>query len=260
MKYRSFLIASVLLLSGLLHAQEPFRDSAFTAIDEAYNSGQYLSAELDARRLLELPGVSTSQRVWLEGRIAFSLIAQGKGTAAKERFISLLRLDEAYELDPVMTSPKILSVFNDARTLFAQRRRAEIQDSLRMRAKQQEEDDRTVTYRTVVFPGWEQLYHGRQLTGTVLMGAGAATLTSGIIFEFLRSKARNEYLQAVDPSVISSRYDRYDSYRKAEIYSFSAFAVVYLLSESEVFLGQGFSVAPTVTQQGAVGMRFSADF
>lgn len=224
-------------------AQELSRDSALTEIETAYTTGQYLSAELDARRMLEVPELSDSVKVQLEKWIAFSLIAQGKSTAAKERFVALLQIDDTFELDPVFTSPKILSVFNDARTKFITWRKAAAAETLRSATLKQEHDDRTITYRTIVFPGWEQIHHDRSQTGYVLMGAGVISLSSGILFEVLRSDARNDYLKATTLSEISTTYDSYNTYRKAEIYSFSLFALIYVISEIDVFTHADISVS-----------------
>ena len=78
----------------------------------------YVTAELEARRLLESRDINDSVRVAVYKIIAFSLIAQGKTELAKEQFISLLKLEPGYDLDPVYTSPKILVIFRESRQNF----------------------------------------------------------------------------------------------------------------------------------------------
>jgi hypothetical protein len=112
----------------------------------------------------------------------------------------------------------------------------------------QEHPQYSVTYRAIIFPGWEQFNQERILQGYVFGGVGFATLTSGIVFEFLRSNARKEYLDAITLSDISSKYDTYNTYRKAEIYSFVAFALVYIASEIDVFTATGVSIQPKYSE------------
>jgi hypothetical protein len=222
--------------SVLLNAQNGSVTSALMDIESLYTNGQYLSAELEARRMYEQTGLNDSTKVQLEKWIAFSLIAQGKSSIAKERFVALLNIDGTFELDPILTSPKILSVFNDARVKFISQRKNAAIDST------QRQMEYSVTYRTICFPGWEQFYQGRTAQGYIYGGAAVVTLTSGIVFEFLRSNARKEYLAATSASDISSKYDSYNSYRKGEIYSFTAFALVYIVSEIDVFTAAGISL------------------
>jgi hypothetical protein len=250
----------VLVLCATALPQQTGSDSALAAIEASYNSGQYLSAELDARRMFEQNSLRDSVKVQLDKWIAFSLIAQGKIPAAKERFVSLLKIDDTFELDPVLTSPKILAVFNDARGAFIAIRKAAAADSSRGLAQTTSASINPVTFRTIAFPGWEQLHQGRTQAGYVMLGAGIVSLTSGIVFEVLRSDARDDYMRAVKPADIASNYDSYNTYRKAEFYSFAAFAAIYIFSEIDVFQQNGLSVTPMTSLRGDHSLRFSLNF
>lgn len=258
MKTIPFVFTVLCLIAGPVSAQS--RDSSLTEIELSYISGQYLSAELESRRLLEQSGLSDSVKVQLEKWIAFSLIAQGKSGAAKERFIALLQMDESFELDPVLTSPKILFVFNEARSAFNARRKTAAADTLKNGWSLQARSGRTVTYRTIIFPGWEQLHQGRNTEGYLFASAGAVTLASGIAMEILRFNARQEYLDAVSVNGIASAYDKYDTYRKAEYYSFGAFIAVFLLSEADVFLRSDVTIQQNISHSGAHSLQFSFGF
>lgn len=231
MKNLTLVITVILCLVHLSSAQNTTQiDSALQSIESLYNNARYSDAELESRRLLEESSLSDSAKVQVEKWIAFSLIAQGKMSTARERFVHLLSLNPDFELDPVLTSPKILSVFNDAKAKFFSMKRLQA-DTTALDSKIKRQG---ITYRTLIFPGWEQLYHGRTTRGSLFLGAGIATLGAGLTFEFLRADARKQYLNATQPSDIASKYDSYNFYRKAEIYSFIGFALVYLASEVDV--------------------------
>ncbi len=235
-------------------------DSTLHEIELLYNNGQYVPAELEARRMSEVPELNDSVKVQVEKWIAFSLIAQGKPSMAKDRFISLLTIDGTFELDPVLTSPKILSVFNDARVKYQTMKKNMRSDSTQPDISQQRSIQYSISYRTIVFPGWEQFHQGRESSGYIFFGAGAISLASGIACELLRSNARDEYRNAKTPGDISSKYDTYNSYRKAEFYSFMTFAVVYLASEIDVFTQSEVSIQPTYSIRSGSQMLLTIKF
>jgi hypothetical protein len=122
-------------------------------------------------------------------------------------------------------------VFNEARAAF----RAGQDPTADSRTRRDNPPADRITYRTILFPGWEQLYHGRKTTGVAFMAAGIATLGTGVALEFVRSSARQEYLTATTPEDIESKYQTYNRVRKAEMWAFAAFVAVYLASEIDVF-------------------------
>jgi hypothetical protein len=242
-----------------LYAQMDSVRTTLQAVESKYNSGAYLSAEVEARRLLEHTPLSDTAFVTLHKCIAFSLIAQGKPDIAREHFKSILTIDPEFSLDPVYTSPKILVVFNETKQSFLSSRKFSNDDST-IRLK----NSRTsISYRTILFPGWEQFHAGRTATGYIFLGAGVAALGAGISFEILRGSARKEYLAAMSPSDINSKYDDYNRYYKAEIASFVAFAIVYVASEIDVFAFDhtpSFSIQPALSPSRGTTLSFNIRF
>lgn len=204
-------------------------DSTLRAVEARYLAGSYQDAEVEGRRLLETPGVPDSVRAMTERWIAFSLVAQGKSVLAQEHFTAVLRIMPDFDLDPVLTSPKILTVFRAAqRSVVAPSVRRDTVMTIHPAAP-------PISYRTLLFPGWEQLHTGRTTHGAVFLGAGAATLGSGIALEFLRSRARRDYLAATSAEEIKKQYSTYNRYYRAEIAAFMAFGAVYVASQFDVF-------------------------
>ncbi len=258
---RSFIIILLFTFFSVaaLRAQDRSADSSLTVIESLYTGGEYIPAELEARRLLEQSGLNDSARVQTEKWIAFSMIAQGKSAAAKERFIALLRIDETFELDPVLTSPKILSVFNDAKVKFLSQKKNAAADSAALNG-QTTIRQTPLSFRAALFPGWEQLHQGRETTGWILLGAGAVSLASGVACEILRADARTEYLNASTSGAVTSAYDRYNNYRKAEYYSFAAFAFVYIASEVDLFSHSSMTIQPVHSQNLGNQLQLSVNF
>ncbi len=241
-----------------IHAQIDSVRAALRAVESKYNSGAYLSAEVEARRFLEHTPLSDSVFVTLHKYIAFSLIAQGKSDIAREHFKSILTIDPDFSLDPVYTSPKILVIFNETKQGFLSGRKILNTDLNFLKNSQT-----PITYRAILFPGWEQLHTGRTTVGSLFLGAGVAALGAGITFEFLRSSARRDYLAAAIPSDISSKYDLYNRYYKAEVASFVAFVVIYAASEIDIFAfdhSPSLSVQPALSSLGKTILTYTIRF
>jgi len=233
---RKIIIVSIFFVIYVqsVYAQE---DSILTILQEIkslYNAGSYMNAELEGRRLLEYPELNDSIRAAVHSSIAFSLTAQGKTELAKEQFISVLKLMPDYDLDPVYTSPKILVIFRETQQYFLSSKKLQ-KDTAKYPLLT---EYNTITYRTIIFPGWEQLHQNRMTAGSIFLGAGIITLGSGIVFEFLRHSARRNYLSETNSLKINEKYKIYNRYYKAEIISFIAFAGVYIASEVDVLLAQ----------------------
>jgi hypothetical protein len=202
---------------------------------------------------MERGPIADSIRIEAERIIAFSLVAQGKTDLAREHFELILSTNPSFSLDPILTSPKILTVFQEAKINAAARRPGTAE------AKRGGQEGTNITFRAVLFPGWEQLYQGRSETGLILVGAGVLTLGSGMTFEILRAPARRDYLAATQPSDIASKYNTYNRYYRGEVYSFIAFAAVYVASEFDLFLNSDRSVdiQPAVSAAGGPGLVLS---
>jgi hypothetical protein len=214
-----------------VHAQSAVRvDSVVALVQGLYEQGSYLSSEVEARRLLENRSLPDSMRVRAEQYLAFSLVAQAKNAVAIDHFVTVLRIDSTFALDPILTSPKILSVFSEAHKQYATMKLFE-----RSVAQRAQLPDHSVSFRTVLFPGWEQAYQGRTVKGYTLLGAGMLSLGATIYFDRERRSSRDEYLAANTPELAASTYTRYNRNYKAEYYSLAAFLAVYVYSQFDAF-------------------------
>ncbi len=210
-------------------------DTLLENIVRLYDNGSYRETELEGRRLLEESGLSDSMHVQIEKYIAFSLVAQDKPQQAASHFTALLRIDSTFDLDPLLTSPKILSAFLEARERFLARK----DDALKNTASSQAVEP--VSFRAVVFPGWEQLHRGRTGTGAAFMAVGASSLVSTVYCEIKRREYRRSYLDATTSESAVARYRKYADVQKVEIYSAALFIAAYIFSEVDVFSNAEFS-------------------
>ncbi len=256
MRVRPYLIAVfICFVSHAMFGQASSADSSLKSANRLYSTGAYESAELTARRAMEQGPIADSVRIEAERIIAFSLVAQGKSDLARDHFEVILATNPSFALDPILTSPKILTVFQEARLRYT---------ASHAPASVEEKGNRGafsgITYRTILFPGWEQYHQGRTTTGLILAGAGVVALGSALTFESLRAPARKDYLAATLPADIASKYDRYNRYYHGEVYSCIAFAAVYIASELDVFLNTETMVEVRPSLGNATGSSLSVSF
>jgi hypothetical protein len=241
----------VLFCAEVMHAQSSV-DSVFRVVDSLYTSGAYSRVELAARRLLENEMLGDSVSLVAEQWLAFALVAEGEPALAREHFARILRRRPQYTLDPALTSPKILAVFNEAQGSF----RAAKTQGVDRQALPEVSLPGGITYRTILFPGWEQLYRGRTTVGAVFLSAGVAALGAGVVLDFVRRSAREDYLAATAPEEIESKYQRYNRASRGEGWAFGSFAAIYLLSEVDVFTHAS-PLSLQVAGPGSPGLRLS---
>jgi len=239
---RLLVLINVLLLSVVPPAfsQSAAKiDTALAGIKSLYDDGSYISAELQARRTLEEKNLSDSARVQLEKYVAFSLVAQGKNDAAVGHFESALEVDSTLTLDPILTSPKILGVFETAKNQFEselEERRSRTAFGTSTKESSFQCKDSEPTFRAILFPGWEQSFRGETVKGHILLGAGTLTALSLIASDLLRRDAKASYLNASTPDLASTRYKTYNTYYETEFYSASAFVLIYIYSGVDAFV------------------------
>ena len=237
-----------LLVAETLRAQPTARvDSLLTLVRELYEQGSYLSSEVEARRLLDNRSLPDSLRVRAEQYLAFSLVAQAKNAGAVDHLVTILRIDSTFTLDPILTSPKILSVFSEARRQFGNMKIPEHNQ----RQLEQRLPDHSLTFRTILFPGWEQAYQGRTVKGYTLLGAGILSLGATVYFDRERRSAQDEYLAANTPELAASKYTRYNNNHKAEYYSLAAFLAIYVYSQFDAFFDLPPHLDPAVSQSSS---------
>jgi hypothetical protein len=243
-----FIFLLSLLDTQALRAQPTAHtDSVVALVRGLYEQGSYLSSEVEARRLLENRSLPDSMRVRAEQYLAFSLVAQAKNAGAVDHFITILRIDSTFGLDPILTSPKILLVFGEARKQYVILKTSEhapYQPVQRL-------PDHGVTFRTVLFPGWEQAYQGRTVKGYTLLGAGILSLGATVYFDRERRSAKEEYLAANTPELATSKYTLYNNNYKAEYYSLAAFLAIYVYSQFDAFFDLPPHLDPTVSQSNS---------
>ncbi|MFQ6093012.1 MAG: hypothetical protein ACE5OR_10075 [bacterium] len=231
MRARFFIILSLL---GVVLSVPPGVFSQTESADvigqliESYRGLRYEETELLARRVLvNRDRFTSNQLAIIHQYLAFSLVALGRIDEARSAFKAALQSNPGLTLDPALVSPKIIAVFDKVKTEFQAKLQAETQDKEISPGVIYKSP---VTWRSLAFPGWEQLHRGEKKKGWALLSAGAAS-TGGLIFAHVQTrKTRQDYMKATETPDVSEQYKRYNNYYKARYYFFWATLGVWLYS------------------------------
>lgn len=168
---------------------------------------------------------------------------------AKESFFNILKIDTTFTLNPITTSPKIISFFDQVKNDYSQVFENEKQIlktktdtvyiSKIIRSEKSTSELKQAAIRSVILPGWGHFYIGDNLKGTILTSLSLITLSSSIYFIIDSNKKERFYLDALDPALIQQRYNDYNKSYKMKNISMISFAAVWLYSQIDLLFFSG---------------------
>ena len=222
-----FFLALPLLAQDAL---KPVENDVLSELSKAYNSFDLeKSIKLLNHALTAMDHFPPEKQIEIYKYAAFITFQNGNSALASGYFWNLLSINPTYSLDPVTTSPKLLTLFQKAKIDY-------LEDmNQRLKALQVEKEPPPLPWRTLV-PGWEQLHRGYRKKGVFLAGAGITTLGGTIYSFYMTRQKKDAYLLATDPQEIKSLYDRYNSFYKKQFYFAYTFAAVWALSQIDLTL------------------------
>jgi hypothetical protein len=222
-KYSSIIFLFILFNQPM--AQQDTSQSLVQNITSSYNDFDYDETDrLLNIALNQIEKFSAPDQIQIYQYAAFRKFQQGEPFTASEYFWKLLDIDPSCGLDPVTTSPKILALF--------QKTKIEYLEDMEKRLQTMQKDFmyKPMPWRSLIFPGWEQLHRGYGLKGTLWAVAGSGCLI-GLVQSIIRTNKKNdEYLNATVPEIISQKYDEYNRLYQSRYYWAYGFIAIWLAS------------------------------
>ena len=167
------------------------------------------------------------------GLIEFNTAAP---TAARDHFISALSLNTGLTLDPLDASPKVFEFFAQVRSEYESIQVAQDISSVRYVVV---EDPRVyAALRSMVFPGWGQVYKGEKRKGYVLAGSWLIVTGVAASAQVVRADKRRSYINESDPTQVSERFDSYSRWHKVRNTMAAAAIGVWIASYVDAFISR----------------------
>ncbi len=209
---RIFLFAIIVLsLSSFAHAQTTVADSLFHVAQTAYEDGDFYGAELAALRGLRVAeDADPLDKLKFHLLLGFVYVARDQVTEARNEFVKVVSINPAYDLDPVQTSPKIIDVFRQARNEYL----ARVASEPAIYRMPQADVRLSASWRSLVLPGWGQVYKNQDTKGAAIAAAQVLSLAALVFMQTEVNRRHDDYLRIKDynnPDV----EDRYQEYRRA---------------------------------------------
>ena len=211
------LMGAVLLFMPVAHVQAQQTPSFWLeTLREAYQRLDYERAEEAGRTILQdYQAYSSEALTEVYTTLGIIHFTQDNQPVARRHFENALALTPALQLDPNLTSPKILAFFEEVQanqmatlpgpgeTPTAEVRYVLVQDPRPAAAM-----------RSMVLPGWGQRYKAEQKRGWIFTGAFAGLGAGALTTHLLRQDAQRQYRAEADPARIEDRYQSFNQWHK----------------------------------------------
>ena len=195
----------------LLFSQEPTASERTLAdAQTAYDDGRYDEAELIALRGVRALENDSLATLPFRVLLGFVYVARDQTEDAYREFLKVININPAFELDPVMTSPKILEVFRRAKKDYMDNWMSQPQ----IYRMPQADVRLAASARSLVLPGWGQYYKDQKIKGTVFTAFQVLSLAALAVLQAEVNRRHDDYLNISEfnsPLV----EDRYQEYRRA---------------------------------------------
>ncbi|MDX1740901.1 MAG: hypothetical protein R3178_06390, partial [Rhodothermales bacterium] len=164
-------------------------------------------------------------------------IARNRPSAAKPHFLSALSIDPDLELNPTIASPQALELFRSAQ---AEMRSADSRASPSAITYLRVYDPRpAAAYRSMLVPGWGQIYKGQRKRGYLFMGLWGATAAGTIAAHIVRHDREQAYLDETDPTQVPSRFDDFNRWHKVRNNLAIGAALTWVVSYLDALIFEG---------------------
>lgn len=208
--------------------------------EELYSRGDYLQVIELVEPALSESSLETSERIGLLRLLGSTYVAVDNIESAKDRFKKMLSLDSEIELDPLSTSPKIVSVFREAKAEFEEENSSPVIDTLApvgLPIERREGVWVGPAFKSLFIPGLGQFANGDQAKGIIFMSAEAISLAGLAVSHMWYQDARREYSENTDPARMSDLYDEYNRWYMMRNGFIATSAGICLLSSIEAIIG-----------------------
>jgi tetratricopeptide (TPR) repeat protein len=170
---------------GVSFAQQVSADSLELMLERAktfYNSGEYEHAISELEKALQyLKQLEEGDQVEAYKYLAFSYVAFGDKAKAKEQFKKALVLEPSLTLDPATVSPKIIKVFEEAKSeMEIVSPTTPVVEPTKPPVAKQEVSTSGAMMRSCCIPGWGQMYKGHSSKGKKIMIASGITFGASL--------------------------------------------------------------------------------
>jgi tetratricopeptide (TPR) repeat protein len=200
-----FILFAMNYCSAVLTKNETYEDTLRTALAN-YEKGAYIKSmrELESMTHIDNPDLL----VYVYTYIALNQLAIGDKASAIESFKNAISINPALELDPIIATPEVMAVLEDAKSEKAYESAG----------------------CSCFIPGIGQFMKGEDNKARALIAASGITLTATIITWTVADSKHNHYLSLgpEDIDEMDAAYNDYNHWNKLRIIAATTFVGIYV--------------------------------
>lgn len=212
--YRTFVLLLLTLFlspASTVRAQDELPSAS--SVRQAYEGLDFDRAMTLAERVIaSAEDYAGEDLVEVHTIAALVLMSRNEVSRARSHFASALSINPDLTLDPLLASPKVVEVFQEVKRATSASNVSSADPSVRyVRVF----DPRpAAAVRSMLVPGWGQMYKGQQRRGLVLMSVWGATTAGTIAAHVIRNSREDSYLSETEAGRIQDRFDSFNRWHK----------------------------------------------
>lgn len=227
----------IFILIGISHSFA--QDVTFEKLKQIFGSFDYNSVIKTSDELLAKGNLSDSLLIEIDIMRAVSFYTEGNLDETKKSFENILLIKRNYSPDPYKISPKLVSLFEEVKTLFIKNNpeKVTMRDSTGIKQNLinlSPSSTRLAIAQNLLIPGLGQFYIGKKNSGWILTAASTLAL-GGMVYFIIDSKTKeNNYLQEINPTLIQQKYDEYNKSFKIRNTMIFSYALIWIYSQIDL--------------------------
>lgn len=230
-----FLIIFLFIGISFSYAQE----ITFDKVKQLYENFKYDDVINLSTQLIEKGNLNDSLSIEIHLMRANIFYANGADSSTRQSFENILRIKKNYIPNPDITSPKLISIFNEVKFDYLKKNPDIVQQSDSTVQKQtakfvDRNPQRGAVIKNILLPGLGQLHNGSSTKGWITTSASILNLGTLIYFAVDANKKENDYLIETDRNLMQLRYDSYNRSYKVRNVLIVSYAVFWLYSQIDL--------------------------
>ena len=239
---KCFIVQFLILLISLISSVTSQTPTILEDIRQSYRQFDYRTVIQRADSALQDKTLfSTDELVHILELKAFSHYAESESAEARRCFIDILNMRSDYQPDPMRTSPKIISFFEqikESNTPVVEMdkvpRDTTLMDTVYITRVMPPRDRHLLP--SIILPGTGQWLNGNRRKGAILTSFSSVLLVTSIVMTADCLDKRRDYLNSVEPSQIESSYQHYNSAYKNSIALWISYAALWTYCQTDLLL------------------------
>jgi hypothetical protein len=232
-----FLVIFFSLGISLTYSQEV----TFDKVQQEYAKFEYDHVLKLSDQLITKGNISDSLLIELHLMRANVFYSNGADSSTRKSFESILKINKKYIPDPSITSPKLISIFNEVKADFIRKNPdvelAQPADSTKTKQEVKYLNQFPAVgavVKNLLLPGLGQLHHGNLTKGWLNTAASALNLGAVIYFTLDANKKQDIYLKETDGFLIQEKYEEYNRSFKLRNTFIITYAALWLYSQIDL--------------------------